>query len=86
MSRCLTRLWDDKGGVISSSEIVLVGTILVIGSIAGLSSLQSAMTHELNDNARACGSYNSSGDDRSSDHDYAISDSEGRGNVACDGF
>ena len=49
--------------MILSSEVVLVGTILVIGSITGLSSLQYAVTHELNDTARAYDSYNVSDDD-----------------------
>jgi hypothetical protein len=75
MLNCIKRLWGDEDGMILSSEVVLVGTILVIGSIAGLSSLQYAVTHELNDTARAYDSYNVSDDDYSyndSDDDYAI--------------
>jgi len=75
MLNCIKRLWGDEDGMILSSEVVLVGTILVIGSITGLSSLQYAVTHELNDTARAYDSYNVSDDDYSynvSDDDYAI--------------
>jgi len=86
MQRCFRRLWNDEGGMILSSEVVLVGTILVIGAIAGLTSLQYAVTHELNDTARAYDAYNPSGDNNSSDNDYAVFDSEGRREVACDAF
>jgi hypothetical protein len=75
MLNCIKRLWSDEDGMILSSEVVLVGTILVIGSIAGLSSLQYAVTHELNDTARAYDSYNVSDDDYSynvSNDDYPI--------------
>ena len=85
MLNCIKRLWGDEDGMILSSEVVLVGTILVIGSIAGLSSLQYAVTHELNDTARAYDSYNVSDDDYNG-NDYAIHDSEGRREVACDGY
>jgi hypothetical protein len=33
-------LWNDEAGVIVSAEIVLVGTILVLGMITGLVELQ----------------------------------------------
>jgi hypothetical protein len=75
MLNCIKRLGSDEDGMILSSEVVLVGTILVIGSIAGLSSLQHAVTHELNDTARAYDSYNVSDDDYSynvSNDDYPI--------------
>jgi len=63
MLNCIKRLWGDEDGMILSCEVVLVGTILVIGSIAWLSSLQYAVTHELNDKARAYDSHNISDDD-----------------------
>jgi len=86
MRHLIQTLWNDEGGMILSSEVVLVGTILVIGAIAGLTSLQYAVTHELNDTARAYDSYNSSDYDDSYGQDYAIHDSEGRREVACDGY
>lgn len=84
MIACFKRLWSDEDGMILSSEVVLVGTILVIGAIAGLTSLQYAVTHELNDTARAYDSYHSDYNDHQGD--YAVYDSEGRQEVACDGY
>lgn len=54
MRELLKKLIDDESGIIVSSEIVLVGTILVIGCIVGLSSLSYAVNNELNDVAEAC--------------------------------
>lgn len=86
MRSIIQQLWNDDGGMILSSEVVLVGTILVIGAIAGLTSLQYAVTHELNDTARAYDAYNSSEYDGDSGYDYAVYDSTGRREVACDGW
>ena len=61
----LKTLWNDESGVILSAEIVLVGTILVLGMIVGLVALQSAIVAELGDLATAFAdldqSYNTSG-------------------------
>ncbi len=86
MQRCFRRLWSDEGGMILYSEVVLVGTIWVIGAIARLTSLQYAVTNELNDTARAYDAYHASGDDYSSGDDYAVFDSESRREVACDAW
>lgn len=53
MKTILAQLWNDQDGVIVTSEIILIGTILVLGSIAGLTSLQYAIAGELNDCANA---------------------------------
>ena len=53
MKQLLVKLWKQQDGIIVSSEIILIGTILVLGSIAGLSSLQYAISGELNDCAHA---------------------------------
>ena len=53
-------LWNDESGVILSAEIVLIGTILVLGMIAGLAELQSAVVLELSDLGDAFGSLNQS--------------------------
>ena len=45
----LKRLWNDESGAIVSLEIVLVGTILGIGVITGLTSLRDAVITELAD-------------------------------------
>lgn len=67
--------------MILSSEVILIGTILVLGSIAGLSAVQSAVTHELNDCARAYDSYSGYDDDRDI---YAISQSDSVPEIAGD--
>ncbi len=53
-------LWNDEAGVILSAEIVLIGTILVIGMIVGLVELQCSVVDELNDLGEAIGSINQS--------------------------
>ncbi len=52
--------WHDEAGVILSAEIVLVGTILVVGMIVGLVELQCSVVDELNDLGEAVGSVNQS--------------------------
>ncbi len=51
-------LWKDEAGVILSAELVLVGTILVVGMIVGLVELQCSVVDELNDLGEAIGSVN----------------------------
>lgn len=45
----LKQLWNDEAGALLSAEVVLLGTILVIGIIAGLTSLRDAVVTELAD-------------------------------------
>lgn len=58
-------LWNDESGVILSAEIVLIGTILVLGMIVGLVELQCAVVAELSDLSSSIGnldqSYKTSG-------------------------
>ena len=56
----LKKLWKDEAGVIVSAELVLVGTILVLGMIVGLVELQTSVVDELNDLGEAIGSTNQS--------------------------
>lgn len=60
-----TSLWNDESGVILSAEIVLIGTILILGMIVGLVELQCAVVAELSDLSSAFGnldqSYTTSG-------------------------
>lgn len=56
----LKTLWNDESGVILSAEIVLVGTILVLGMIVGLVELQCAVIGELSDLASAIGNFDQS--------------------------
>ena len=56
----LRKLLRDEAGFIVSAELVLVATLLVIGLIVGLSSIQHAVVAELNDVADAIGKLNQS--------------------------
>lgn len=52
--------WNDQTGFVISAELVLISTILVLGLIVGLTSVQSAVVGELNDVGAAIGSLNQS--------------------------
>jgi len=56
----LKSLWNDESGVILSAELVLIGTILVIGLIVGLVELQCAVVAELSDLSSAIGNLDQS--------------------------
>lgn len=51
----LHRLWADENGFVISSELVLVGTLLVLGMIVGLTELRNQVVQELADLAVAIG-------------------------------
>lgn len=53
-------LWNDEAGVILSAELVLIGTILVLGMIVGLVELQCSVVAELSDLSSAFGNLNQS--------------------------
>jgi Flp pilus assembly pilin Flp len=53
MQFMLIRLWRDEAGFVQSSESVLLGTILLIGSIAGLVTVRDAVATEFGDLATA---------------------------------
>lgn len=54
------QLWMDEGGATISAELALVGTILVIGVIVGLSAVQDAVNTELADLGQAIGNIDQS--------------------------
>lgn len=56
----LKQLTCDESGFIVSTELVLVGTVVVMGMIAGLTCVRDAVTGELKDLAGAIGSLNQS--------------------------
>lgn len=56
----LKTLWNDESGVILSAELVLIGTILVLGMIVGLVELQCSIVGELSDLSSAFGNLNQS--------------------------
>ena len=45
----MKKLWMDEGGATISADLALVGTILVIGVVVGLSAVQDAVNTELAD-------------------------------------
>ncbi|HRA88087.1 MAG TPA: hypothetical protein PK992_08460 [Planctomycetaceae bacterium] len=56
----LKTLWNDESGIIISAEIVLVGTILVLGMVVGLVELQCTVIGELSDLSSAFGNFDQS--------------------------
>ena len=91
MQKLLAKLLRDENGMILSSEVVLVGTILVLGSIVGLAAVSHAVTHELNDVANAYqanNGYSSYGDTGYSSYTpassnyYTVTDSQAHPEVA----
>ncbi len=87
MRQLLKKLIEDQNGIIISSEIVLVGTILVIGSIVGLASLSHAVTHELNDVAQACDqAYNNNNTGNMPRNDYYLTSSQGVPEISGGGY
>ena len=56
----LNTFWKDEEGVILSAEIVLLGTILVLGMIVGLVELQAAVVAEMSDLGDAIGNMDQS--------------------------
>ena len=53
-------LWNDEAGIILSAEIVLIGTILVLGMLVGLVELQCAVDAELSDLSSSIGNLDQS--------------------------
>ena len=60
MLNLLKALRQDEYGVILSTEIVIIGSILVIGLITGLTCLQKSVNEELKDVAGAIGALDQS--------------------------
>ncbi len=52
--------WNDQSGFVLTAELVLISTLLVLGLIVGLTSVQSAVVGELSDVGAAIGSLNQS--------------------------
>jgi Flp pilus assembly pilin Flp len=53
MSKMLKKLWSDDQGALIAIEFLFVATILILGIIAGLGSLRSAVNVELTELANA---------------------------------
>lgn len=54
------RLWHEEDGALVVSELILIGTILVIGLVVGLSAIHTAIVTEMGDFAASFGSLNQS--------------------------
>jgi hypothetical protein len=52
--------WNDQTGFVLTAELVLISTLLVLGLIVGLTSVQAALVGELGDVGDAIGSLNQS--------------------------
>lgn len=68
--RCVSRFWGDEAGFVLSSEMVLVGTVGIVGASVGLAALSEAVNEELEDVAFAI---------RSLDQSYEIQEVRGCG-------
>lgn len=56
----LKRFWKDEAGFVITTELILIAVILVIGLIAGLTTLRDQVVQELGDLATAIGAINQS--------------------------
>lgn len=54
------QLWSDERGFIVSSELILIATVLVIGLLAGLTTIRDQVVQELADVADAISEINQS--------------------------
>ena len=60
MRNVFSALWADERGFLVSSELIIISTILVLGLIVGMSTLQNALVLEFQDLAFAFSSLNQS--------------------------
>ena len=60
MMNLYRRLRDDESGFLISSEMVIIGTVGVLGMVVGLEAVSSAVIQELNDLSNAFGSISQS--------------------------
>lgn len=60
MKILFARFWNEEHGAILSAEVMLVASVLVIGVIAGLSSLRDSVVTELADLSQALANLNQS--------------------------
>lgn len=56
----LSKFWNDEAGFVVSSELVLIGTILVLGVVVGLATVRDQVVQELGDLALAISNINQS--------------------------
>jgi len=56
----LRKLWRDEAGVMSSAELILISTLLLLGSIVGLTTMRDQVVQEFGDLGLAVGHLNQS--------------------------
>jgi len=56
----MTRLWKDDSGFIATTDLLLICTILVIGTVVGLTTLRDQVVQELGDLGAAFAGLNQS--------------------------
>ena len=49
----LRQLWNDESGALISAELVMLGTVMVVGTVTGMSAVRDAVITELGDFASA---------------------------------
>ncbi len=54
----LKRFWRDQRGVVATTDLILIATILVLGTIVGLATLRNSVVQEFGDLATAIGNLN----------------------------
>lgn len=60
MTTLMNRLLQDENGFLMSAELILLGTIVVLGLVVGLTEISFAINNELEDVASAFSSMNQS--------------------------
>ncbi len=56
----LKRIWRDQRGFVATTDLILIGTIVVLGTIVGLATLRNSVVQEFGDLATALGRLNQS--------------------------
>lgn len=56
----LAKLWNDERGAVVSTELILLGTIIVIGLIVGLVAWRDSLVQEFGDTGASVGQFNQS--------------------------
>lgn len=58
--KLLQKLWNDEHGAINSIELILIGSVVLLGLIVGLAAYRDSLVNELADTARGIEALNQS--------------------------
>jgi hypothetical protein len=79
----LKRIWSDQRGFVATTDLVLIVSIVVLGTIVGLAALRNSVVQELGDLATALGklnqSYSYTGNEYDPDDSDAYANTPGSG-------